>query len=113
MTNRIPFNPFTQAIEVVLHAAVLQLSNHLQPELGTFSLREPQAQQLLIARQIDTQRLIHAFDFVRARILWLDAGAVQINDWIQRTVGRGGQALTSCITASVLATDRSYGVGLN
>jgi hypothetical protein len=43
-----------------LHAAIFQLSQKLQLELGSLSLRNPEGQQLLVARQINAQRQVTA-----------------------------------------------------
>ncbi|GAB3098180.1 hypothetical protein GCM10027217_15130 [Pseudomaricurvus hydrocarbonicus] len=36
----------------ILHAAILELNEHAQPELGTLILGEPHAQQLFLAFQM-------------------------------------------------------------
>jgi hypothetical protein len=51
----------------------------LQPKLGILSLGDPQAQQLLVALQINTQRQEHRFDLDRPSISGFDVDAVQAN----------------------------------
>ena len=42
--------------EDVVQAAILQVRQHLEPELGPFAFGQPQAEQFLLARQIHAQR---------------------------------------------------------
>lgn len=40
----------------VAHAEVLELGQHVEPELGTLGLADPQAQQVLLALEFDAER---------------------------------------------------------
>jgi hypothetical protein len=60
------FGKALQAIDTgdedVLHAAVLQFGDDLQPELGAFGLGDPQAEHFLLAGQVDADGQIDRLD---------------------------------------------------
>ncbi len=47
------FEPIHTGNQDILHAVILQLGHHRQPELGTFGLGHPEAQQLFLALGVD------------------------------------------------------------
>jgi hypothetical protein len=55
--------------EDVLHPRVLEFGDHLQPELGTFGLGDPQAQNLLLPAHIDAQRKIDRLGTFHDRVI--------------------------------------------
>ncbi len=68
----------------VLHASALEFGNHLQPELGAFSLRDPQSQCFLVAGHVDANRQINRLVAHRASITHFDVNTVQIEDRVKR-----------------------------
>ena len=50
-----PLSPSTQQIRMSLDAALLEIGEHLHPELGALGLLEPQAQDVAVALERDPQ----------------------------------------------------------
>ena len=50
-----PWSPSTAAIRMSFGPPVLQLREHAQPELGSFGLADPEAQELLVPFERDGQ----------------------------------------------------------
>ena len=64
----------------VLHAAVLQIAQHLHPELRALGLLEPHAQHLPVALQGDAEGEVERPALDRAALADLDHHAVQEHD---------------------------------
>src|SRR5882757_9271774 len=76
--------PIDTGNEDVLHAAVLKLGHHLQPELRPFGLGDPQAQHFLVAGEVDPDRQVHRLHPHGPGITDLDVDTVEIQNRIQR-----------------------------
>ena len=78
--------PENQAIHAgdkdVLHAAITQLGDHLQPELGTLVLSDPQAKDFLLARQVDARRQVRRLH-PDGSFTHLGVDAVQVDDGVE------------------------------
>ena len=70
--------------EDVLDAAVLQLVHDPEPELGTFGLLDPQAQDLLAAVGLDPQRQVDRLVADRALVADLHPERVEEHQGIDR-----------------------------
>lgn len=69
--------------EDVLNATVAQFGHHLQPELGALVLGDPQAEDFLLAGQVDTQRQIDRLH-PHGALAHLAVDAVEVDDGIHR-----------------------------
>lgn len=87
--------------ENILHAAVLQIRDHLQPALGTCGPGNPLAQQFLAAVQIDPNRQARRPSPHRARRANVSADAVGLEDRAQRSKRAVMPELHLLTTASV------------
>ena len=80
--------PINAGNEDVLHTAVAQFGDDLQPELGPLGLGQPQAQHLLLARHGDANGQVHRLDPHRTLAhFYMDA--VEVNDGVDRLQGSG------------------------
>src|ERR1700693_230441 len=75
--------PIHAGDEDVLHAPILQLRQHLQPELRSFRLRYPQPQHFLLAFQVDSQHYVNRLVLDVALVSHFHHQRVQIHDGIQ------------------------------
>ena len=78
---------------------VLQLRDHLHPELGARRLNHSQAKHLLDTVQVDANGRVQGHDLHSATIAHLDANEVNIDVRIKSAQERDCQALTSFRTA--------------
>jgi len=63
---------------------VLQLGEHLQPELGPLGGGPPQTQQFLVALQVDTQGQVDRLGTDHPMVAHLDHQGVQVEDGVNR-----------------------------
>src|SRR5690606_32148527 len=68
----------------VLHAPVLQLRQHIEPELRAFVFRQPEPQQLLVAFQVNAQRQIDCLVDDLPVLADLHHDTVEVQDGIDR-----------------------------
>lgn len=73
--------------EAVVHTACFQFVEHGQPELGALGLGQPQAQQFLLAVQVDAQRQVDGLVAEGTFLTRFDEQAVEIQDGIDGIQG--------------------------
>src|SRR5690606_17802773 len=71
----------------VLQASILQLSQHGEPEFGTFGFGQPQAQQLLLAFHVDAERQVHGLVDNALVLANFQDNAVEVDDRVDRVNG--------------------------
>ena len=82
------FREASQPIDVrnedIFHPTVLQFRQHREPELGSFALGNPHAEQLLLSVQIDCQYQIERFIDDTLVLAYIDHETVNIDNRIDQ-----------------------------